>query len=71
MFILENMETKIELYEAYDLKTLERKIEEQIEINKALLLDVHHIQHQVTFDPNRNKMLYTAVVHFKGKGKAN
>ena len=66
-FLLEQMITKIEFVEAYDLPTLERKIEEQIEVNKALLLDVHAVRHQVTFDPNFNKMLYTAVIHFKKK----
>jgi hypothetical protein len=66
-FILETIETKIEFFEAYDLKTLERKIEEQINNNKALLLNVHAVQHQVTFDPNAGKMLYTASVHFRVK----
>ncbi|CAG7619238.1 hypothetical protein PAESOLCIP111_02194 [Paenibacillus solanacearum] len=66
-FILDKIDTKIEWFEAYDLKTLEKKIEERIEINKGILLDVHSVQHQTTFDPNRNKMLYTAVVHFKAK----
>jgi len=64
-FILDKMETKLEFFEAYELKTLEKIIEEHINMNKALMLDVHSVQHQVTFDPNRNKMLYTAVVHFK------
>ncbi|MCR8635670.1 MULTISPECIES: YrzA family protein [Paenibacillus] len=66
-FILDKMETKIEFFEAYDLKTLERKMEEQINMNKALMLDVYSVQHNVTFDPNRNKMLYTALVHYKVK----
>lgn len=65
--ILDQIESQIEFFEAYDLRTLEKKINEQIENNKALLLDVFTIQHQVTFDPLHNKMLYTAVVHFKGK----
>lgn len=63
--ILQSMEDKIECFEAYDLKLLERKIEEQIENNKALLLKVHSISHQVVFDPNAGKLLYTAIVHFK------
>lgn len=66
-FILDKMETKIEFFEAYDLKTLEKKIEERMDINKAILLDVHSVQHQVTYHPNMNKMLYTALVHFKAK----
>lgn len=66
-FILEKMETKVEFFAAYDLKKLEQDIAERIDINKALLLDVHAVHHQVTFDPNSNKMLYTATVHFKVK----
>jgi hypothetical protein len=66
-FILEQIETIVEFFEAYDLRTLERKIEERMDINKALLLDVHTVSHQTVFDPNAGKMLYTAVVHFKKK----
>jgi hypothetical protein len=42
-FILDKMETKIEFFQDVDLKNLERKIEEQINNNKALLLDVHAV----------------------------
>ncbi|WP_270165370.1 DUF2536 family protein [Paenibacillus sp. SYP-B4298] len=66
-FILETIGTKIECFEAYDLKTLERQIDEHIQMNKALLLDVHAVSHQVVFDPNRSKLHYSAVVHFKQK----
>lgn len=66
-FIVERIETKIEFFEAFDLRTLERKIEEQIHNNKALLLDVMSVQHQATFHPQADKMLYTAVVHFAVK----
>lgn len=66
-FSLDRIETKIEFFEAYDLRALERKIDEQIINNKALLLDVHAIQHHAVFDPNAGKMLYSAVVHFKVK----
>ncbi|MCP1305949.1 YrzA family protein [Paenibacillus tyrfis] len=66
-FTLDRIENKIEFFEAYDLKTLETKIDAQIENNKALLLDVFSISHQVVFDPNAGKMLYSAVVHFKVK----
>jgi hypothetical protein len=62
---LDKMENKIEFFEAYDLITLERKINEQIENNKALLLNVFSISHQVVFNPLKNKMLYSAIVHFK------
>ncbi|GAA4855102.1 YrzA family protein [Paenibacillus vulneris] len=66
-FRLDRIENKVEFFEAYDMKTLERKISEQIENNKALLLDVYAIDHHVVFDPNLGKMLYSAVVHFKAK----
>ncbi|MFC5447881.1 YrzA family protein [Paenibacillus aestuarii] len=66
-FRLDRIENKIEFFQAYDMRTLEQKIDEQIENNKALLLDVHAIQHHVVFDPNAGKMLYSAVVHFKAK----
>ncbi|AJY77308.1 YrzA family protein [Paenibacillus beijingensis] len=64
---LERIEDKIEFFEAFDLRTLEKKIEEQIEINKALLLGVHAVQHQAVFHADRGKMMYSAVVHFKAK----
>lgn len=66
-FRLDRIENKVECFEAYDMKTLEAQIETQIENNKALLLDVHRVDHHVVFDPNRGKMLYSAVVHFKAK----
>ncbi|GAB7388748.1 YrzA family protein [Bacillaceae bacterium] len=65
-FTLERIEDKIEFFEARDLKTLEKKIDEQIENNKALLLHVHSVSHHVVFDP-LGRPLYTAVVHFKAK----
>ncbi|MBD0380814.1 YrzA family protein [Paenibacillus sedimenti] len=66
-FRLDRIENKIEFFQAYDMKSLEQKIDEQIDNNKALLLDVFAIQHHVVFDPNAGKMLYSAVVHFKAK----
>jgi hypothetical protein len=62
---LDKMENKIEFFEAYDLNLLEKKINEQIENNKALLLNVFSISHNVVFNPLKNKMLYSAIVHFK------
>jgi hypothetical protein len=62
---LDKMENKIEFFEAYDLNSLEKKINEQIENNKALLLNVYSISHNVVFNPLKNKMLYSAIVHFK------
>jgi hypothetical protein len=65
-FILDKIENKIEFFEAYDLVTLEKKINEQIENNKAaLMLNVFSISHHVVFNPLKNKMLYSAIVHFK------
>ncbi|QAY68029.1 DUF2536 family protein [Paenibacillus protaetiae] len=66
-FQLDLFENKVELFEAYDLKSLEKQIETQITNNQALLLDVSSIQYQVTFHPNIGKMLYSAAVHFKLK----
>lgn len=62
--ILDMMKDKVECLQAYDFRELERAIEQRMEINKALALRVKSVQHQVTFDPVRNKMLYSAVVHF-------
>ncbi|MEJ8303530.1 DUF2536 family protein [Saccharibacillus sacchari] len=64
--ILDMMKDKVECLQAYDFRELEREIEQRMEINKALALRVKQVQHQVTFDPVRNKMLYSAVVHFTG-----
>ncbi|SEP23011.1 DUF2536 family protein [Paenibacillus sp. OK076] len=61
---LDIIKDKVECLQAYDFRELERAIEERIGMNKALLLRVKQVQHQVTFDPLRNKMLYSAVVHF-------
>ncbi|RXT04172.1 YrzA family protein [Ammoniphilus sp. CFH 90114] len=66
-FKLERIEDKVEFFEAMDLKRLEKIIDEQIENNKALMLQVHAVQHQVTLDAATGKRLYTAVVHFKAK----
>jgi hypothetical protein len=60
------LEDKVEFFEADTLKTLEKKINEQIEHNKAILLQVHSVSHQVTVDDN-GRRLFTAVVHFKAK----
>jgi hypothetical protein len=60
------IEDKIEFFEADDLKTLEKKINEQIEHNKAILLEVHHVSHQMHVAENGQRF-YSAVVHFKAK----
>jgi hypothetical protein len=66
-FMLERITDKVECFEAYDMKILEKKIEEQIEKNKALMLQVHNVTHSVVFDPNHKKMHYSAIVHFKAQ----
>lgn len=63
-FQLDMIEDKVEFYEAMDIKTLEKTINEQIENNKALLLRVHSVSHQMHVDEN-GRTLYSAVVHFK------
>ncbi|WP_102345476.1 YrzA family protein [Bacillus sp. Marseille-P3661] len=66
-FKIEVIEDKVEFFEAFDLKTLEKKINEQIEHNRAILLQVHAVQHQSHIDVESGKTYYTAVVHFKLK----
>jgi len=66
-FRLDLLDHKVEFYEAYSLKELEKLIDAQIDNNKALLLEPYSIEHQVTYHPIWEKMLYTAVVHFKAK----
>jgi cell division protein FtsL len=61
---LNMIEDKIEFYEANEIKTLEKKINEQIENNKALLLRVHSVSHQMHVDEN-GRTFYSAVVHYK------
>jgi len=69
-FNLSLMEHKVEFFEAFNLKDLEKKIDSQIENNKALLLEPIHVQHQATYHPELQKMMYSAVVHFKLKQKS-
>jgi hypothetical protein len=63
---LDIIQDKIEFFEATDIKTLEKKINEQIEHNKAILLEVHHVSHQMHIGENGERF-YSAVVHFKAK----
>jgi hypothetical protein len=62
-FQLDFLKDKIEFFEATSLKELEQKIQKQIEHNQAILLTVHSVSHQTTVIDDR--ILYTAVVHFK------
>jgi hypothetical protein len=63
---LERIEDKVEFFEASSLSRIEHAVNEKIDHNKALLLEVQHVSHSVTFDQN-GKRLYSAVVHFKAK----
>jgi hypothetical protein len=60
------IEDKIEFFDAGDLKSLEKKIAAQIDINKAILLSVHSVSHQMHVNEN-GQTYFTAVVHFKRK----
>lgn len=60
------IEDKVEFFEAGNLKTLEKKIAAQIDINKAILLSVHSVSHQMHVNEN-GQTYFTAVVHFKRK----
>ena len=65
-FKLDFIQDKVEFFEAYDITTLEKKINEQIEHNKAILLEVHTVTHQMYVNDEGLKY-FTAVVHFKAK----
>ncbi|WP_174730039.1 YrzA family protein [Mesobacillus harenae] len=62
------IEDKVEFFEAPQLSQLEKKINQQIEINRAILLRVHSVSHQMHVDEN-GRCYYSAVVHFKSKAK--
>ncbi|MBD1382057.1 YrzA family protein [Metabacillus arenae] len=65
-FQLDFIKDKVEFFEAETLKDLERKINEQIENNKAILLEVHSVSHQMHVSVE-GRRFYSAVVHFKAK----
>ncbi len=60
------IEDKIEFFEATNLKSLEKKIAAQIDINKAILLAVNSVTHQMYVNEN-GQTYFSAVVHFKRK----
>ncbi|KAA0549312.1 DUF2536 family protein [Bacillus sp. BGMRC 2118] len=66
-FTLEQIDDKVEFFEAHDLLLLEKKIQEKIDLNKAILLEVHHVSHTMVVDSKTNRPYYSAVVHFKRK----
>jgi hypothetical protein len=67
-FKLDRIEDKVEFYEATTLSELERKINEQIDYNRAILLNVHSVSHHTHINHNTEQVVYSAVVHFKAKG---
>ena len=66
MFKLEFIKDKVEFFESEKLSDLERKISEQIEVNKAILLEVHSLSHQMHVS-EEGRRFYSAAVHFKAK----
>ncbi|OCA92478.1 DUF2536 family protein [Pseudobacillus wudalianchiensis] len=65
-FQLDLIEDKIEFFEANNLASLEKKIAEKIEQNRAILLSVRSVSHQMQIDADGHKH-FSAVVHFKAK----
>ncbi|MFJ7727034.1 DUF2536 family protein [Neobacillus sp. NPDC097160] len=65
-FQFDLIEDKVEFFEANNLKTLQKKIESQIDENRAILLGVHSVSHQMHVNEN-GQTYFTAVVHFKKK----
>jgi hypothetical protein len=65
-FQLDFIEDKVEFFEATNLKELEKKIETKIEENKAIMLGVHSVSHQM-YANEKGLTFYSAVVHFKIK----
>ncbi|WLR49945.1 YrzA family protein [Bacillus tianshenii] len=64
---LDRIEDKIEFFEAGTLKELEKKVNEKVEQNQAILLQVHSVSHQSHVDYESGRTYFTAVVHFKAK----
>ncbi|QCJ43559.1 DUF2536 family protein [Bacillus sp. S3] len=65
-FQFDLIEDKVEFFEAENLKTLQKKIESQIDENRAILLSVHSVSHQMHVNENGHTY-FSAVVHFKKK----
>ncbi|WP_078379604.1 DUF2536 family protein [Sutcliffiella halmapala] len=62
------LEDKVEFFEALDIKELEKKINEKIDHNRAILLGVHSVSHQMHVAED-GRRFYSAVVHFRLQGK--
>ncbi|MDR4948678.1 DUF2536 family protein [Neobacillus cucumis] len=65
-FQLDFIEDKVEFFEATNIKSLQKQIESQIDENRALMLSVHSVSHQMQVNEN-GQTYFTAVVHFKKK----
>ncbi|WLR44024.1 DUF2536 family protein [Bacillus carboniphilus] len=63
-FHLDLIQDKVEFFEASSLKELERKVNEQIEVNQKIMLGVHSVTHHIHVEDNGRKT-WSAVVHFK------
>lgn len=64
-FQLDLIKDKVEFFEAASLQELEKKINTQIENNKAIMLRVKSVSHQTLMAEGR--ILYSAVVHFSAE----
>lgn len=62
-FTFEMLEDKVEFFEVR-LSFFRTKISEQIDNNKALMLEVHHISHQMVMDPESKRPYYSACCSF-------
>ncbi|MTH52515.1 DUF2536 family protein [Bacillus mangrovi] len=65
-FKLDYLKDKVEFFENTSLKELEAKISEQIDHNKAIMMEVHSVSHQMHVMED-GRRFYSAVVHFKAK----
>ena len=63
-FQLDVIKDKIEIFEATSINDLEKRINEQISHNQAILLSVHSVTHQMHVTED-GKRFYSAIVHFK------
>lgn len=63
---LDLFDDKVEFFEAESIKKLEEKIQSQIAENKAIMLEVHSVSHQM-YVSEEGRRFYSAVVHFKRK----
>ncbi|MBM7605820.1 DUF2536 family protein [Metabacillus litoralis] len=67
-FQLDIIKDKVEFFEAFSIQELEKKINDQILHNQAILLTVHSVTHQM-YISEEGKRLYSAVVHFKASSQ--